>query len=66
MVRLMVCRRYDPLDGLRYRKAIGNTEVVALDEIERSLATKKIDIAVNIHSFPECRLKAIEWWVSRL
>jgi hypothetical protein len=35
-------------------------EVVALDEIERSLATKKIDIAVNIYSFPECRLEAIE------
>jgi hypothetical protein len=51
---------------LRYRKTTGNTEVVALDEIERRLARKKIDIAVNIHSFPECRLEAIEWWVSRL
>jgi len=23
----------------------------------------KIDIAVNIHSFPECNIKDIEWWI---
>ena len=23
----------------------------------------KIDIAVNIHSFPECNINDIEWWI---
>jgi hypothetical protein len=51
---------------LRYRRATEKTKVIPLDEIELSLATNKIDIAVNICSFPECRLEAIEWWISRL
>ena len=24
----------------------------------------KIDIAVNIHSFPECNINDIEWWIN--
>jgi SAM-dependent methyltransferase len=51
---------------LTYRKAVEKTRVVALDEIDWVLPDKDIDIAVNICSFPECRLEAIEWWVSRL
>jgi hypothetical protein len=51
---------------LTYRKATEKTQVVALDEIEQALANENVDIAVNICSFPECRLEAIEWWVSRL
>jgi hypothetical protein len=51
---------------LRYRNAGDKTQVIELDQFERALTTKKIDIAVNIHSFSECRLAAIEWWVSRL
>jgi hypothetical protein len=51
---------------LRYRNALEKTQVIALDEFEQVLADTKIDIAVNIHSFSECRLEAIEWWISRL
>jgi hypothetical protein len=51
---------------LTYRKATEKAHVVALDEVERVLANTNIDIAMNICSFPECRLEAIEWWVSRL
>jgi hypothetical protein len=50
---------------LRYRNT-DKVQVIALDQFEQTLTTKKIDIAVNIHSFSECRLEAIEWWVSRL
>jgi hypothetical protein len=51
---------------LRYRNVEEKTQAIALDHIEQVLTTKKIDLAVNIHSFSECRLEAIEWWVSRL
>jgi hypothetical protein len=51
---------------LTYREATDKTQVCALDEIEQALANRNIDIAMNICSFPECRLEAIEWWVRRL
>ena len=51
---------------LRYRNVVEKTRVVALDEVDASLANEDIDIAVNICSFPECRVDAIEWWISRL
>jgi hypothetical protein len=51
---------------LRHRQVADRARVIPLDEIEKALASRKIDIAVNIHSFSECRLEAIEWWVSRL
>jgi hypothetical protein len=51
---------------LRYRNATQTTQVIPLDEIEQTLANINVDIAVNICSFPECRLEAIEWWISRL
>jgi hypothetical protein len=51
---------------LRYRNADHKTKVIALDQFEQILTAKKIDMALNIYSFPECRLDAIEWWVSRL
>jgi hypothetical protein len=50
---------------LAYRKAV-MTQVVPLDEIEPALEHQHVDIAVNICSFPECRLEAIEWWMERL
>src|SRR5262249_21715799 len=30
------------------------------------IADKQIDVAVNIHSFAECPLAAIEWWLDLL
>jgi len=37
-----------------------------LDEIEKILGEQTIHLAINIHSFSECDLKAIEWWVRLL
>src|SRR5207253_2638738 len=51
---------------LRFRRATQKTQVVALDQIDQILNDREIDIAVNIHSFSECRLEAIAWWTSRL
>jgi hypothetical protein len=43
----------------------GLFHVVPLDEVDEILAAERIDIAININSFPECRPEAVEWWVSR-
>ncbi len=51
---------------LNYRRVADRAKVVALDEFDAALKDQRIDIAVNIHSFSECRPAAIEWWVARL
>lgn len=50
---------------LRFRNA-GRARVVAIDEVSGLLETTSIDIAINVHSFSECTLDAIEWWTKRL
>jgi len=42
----------------------GRATVLPLDEVEQALTLTPIDIAVNIHSFSECKPSAIDWWVS--
>ena len=37
--------------------------VINLYDIEEKVKSLKIDIAINIHSFPECNIKDIEWWI---
>jgi hypothetical protein len=49
---------------LKFREASRCTSV-PLDELTRR-HFGRIDLAVNIHSFPECQLSVIEWWVRRL
>ena len=51
---------------LRHRGIGDRAKVVPLDRIEAALNERQIDLALNIHSFSECRPAAIEWWVSRL
>ena len=51
---------------LRFRKSEDRGKVLCLDEIEDALKNQPIDIAINIHSFSECRVSAIEWWLSLL
>lgn len=51
---------------LRYRGLGGRAQVVPLDEIEMALKSNRPNLAVNIHSFTECHLPAIEWWLSLL
>jgi hypothetical protein len=49
---------------LKFRKS--RACVVALDEIDARLKTWTPDLAVNVHSFSECRLEAIDWWLALL
>lgn len=56
-----ICEYY-----LRYRNLEGRAKVIPLDQIEDVLRNSSVDIAVNIHSFSECRTSAIEWWLSIL
>ncbi len=48
---------------IKFRQLEGKVAVVPLDEIERRLQEQQIDLAINIHSFSECSLEAIEWWL---
>lgn len=40
--------------------------MVPLDEVEQSLSTSPAAVALNVHSFPEMPLSAIEWWIRLL
>jgi len=51
---------------LRFRGVEDRAEVVALDEVQSRLARAAPLIATNIHSFAECPLVAITWWVDVL
>jgi len=51
---------------IKFRNIEDRVTVVALDEIEERVRAQKIDLAVNIHSFSECSLEAIEWWLTLL
>ena len=51
---------------LRHRGCAPPARVVRLDEVERELRPGDFDLAVNVHSFSECPLAAIEWWVAQL
>jgi putative sugar O-methyltransferase len=39
------------------------SQVVPLDEIETAAAAANIQVAMNIHSFSECTLEAVDWWL---
>ena len=45
---------------------VDKATVIPLDEIETTLKEQRVDLAVNIHSFSECQISAIEWWVQLL
>ncbi len=51
---------------LRFRKLENRAKVVPLDDIESTLENHAVDVAVNVHSFSECSIPAIEWWLSLL
>jgi SAM-dependent methyltransferase len=50
---------------LGFRGCAPPARVVSLDAVD-SLQPAEFDLAVNVHSFSECTLAAIEWWVDRL
>lgn len=51
---------------LRFRGASPPARVVPLHELDAGLRPGAFDVAVNIHSFSECTLEAIEWWIGLL
>jgi SAM-dependent methyltransferase len=51
---------------LEYRGCSPRARVVRLDRIEAELEPGAFDLAVNIHSFSECPLAAIQWWINVL
>jgi hypothetical protein len=51
---------------LRFRGVADRATVIPLDEIAEAIRGRQIDVAVNIHSFAECPLTAIKWWLGLL
>lgn len=56
-VSTFLCEYY-----LNYRNA-DRVVAVPFPDIEQVLETGNVTLAVNIHSFSECSLAAIEWWI---
>ena len=50
---------------LRFR-GVERACVIPLDHIDGALREHPVDLAINIHSFSECRMEAIEWWARLL
>ncbi len=51
---------------IQFRDVREKVTVVPLDDIENIILTRQIDIAINIHSFSECTIAAISWWINLL
>lgn len=49
---------------LNYRQVDHKAQVVALDEVNTFFQHNRIDLAINIHSFSECAIASIEWWIN--
>jgi putative sugar O-methyltransferase len=60
-VSTFICEHY-----LRYRGVDARVQVIPLHEIRTTLARYPVDLAINVHSFSECRLEAIAWWITLL
>ena len=48
---------------LGHRGCSPPTRAVALDRLDAELTPGAFDLAVNIHSFPECTEDAVRWWI---
>ncbi len=51
---------------LKHKEVEDKAQVIPLDMIEEEMKNHSIDLALNIHSFSECTLSAIDWWLSLL
>jgi hypothetical protein len=56
-----VCEYY-----LRFRGLDGRFKIVPPTEVDAALQLTRTDLAINIHSFSECSLMAVRWWLDRL
>jgi hypothetical protein len=48
---------------LRFRKMTERCTVVPLDRLNQ---VERVDLAVNIHSFAECRNRVVGWWLDQV
>lgn len=48
---------------LSFRGCETKAKVIPLDEIEGELCNQPVDLAINVHSFGECQLQSIKWWL---
>jgi len=60
-VSTFLCEYY-----LRFRGVEPKACAVPLDQLVQVLARRSVDLAVSIHSFPECSVEAIGWWLDLL
>lgn len=51
---------------LRFRDVSDKARVVPLDRLETELRPGELHLAVNMHSFTECSLAVVGWWVGFL
>jgi hypothetical protein len=51
---------------LRYRGCVPPCRAARLDRLDTEVRGQEFDLAVNIHSFSECPLDAVRWWISLL
>ena len=51
---------------LRHRGIVPPARVVPLHRFEAEAEPGSFDLAVNIHSWPECTYDAVEWWIAQL
>lgn len=51
---------------LMHRGIAGKANAVPVTDIEATLKDRPIDVAINIHSFSECRVDAVAWWLRLL
>ena len=56
-----LCQYYMEQRGLAER-----ARVVPLDEVPTALEPNHFDLAINIHSFSECTLEAVQWWIDQV
>jgi hypothetical protein len=51
---------------LAFRGVSDRARTIPLDEVASSADARSVDVAVNIHSFSECPMSVIEWWLDLL
>jgi hypothetical protein len=51
---------------LSFRGLSGRARAVPLDEVENAIEAQPVDLAINVHSFSECTLVTIDWWLALL
>lgn len=51
---------------LEFRGCLDRAEVIPVDEFDQRVPGRRIDVAVNIHSFSEMSVSTIDAWLARL